>query len=816
MGFVQQEFFATSRQLRQFSTCLTAMPLTYYQERFRSGAIQREDIELAIDELVESGVSEAELLTGHCLVGLLEQGRSDDRLAAEIDAEQSIKSISSRFDAERQTDWTATIHNEISKHCSAYYDQGQSLWKSPWKERGLYSAWRSAMRHDRNLEIQGLNRIRDLVKGLPDQPEAAVARLMTLAQVPEARREDYLLCLAYEMPGWSAWAQYQSRWVKDGQARVGDGVGNDLVALLAIRLAYDVAVSISFSFTPAWPADKHAESRHGDAADLAEPPLDVALYALQRAHEIGYRNRLLADLRTKSPAGLTQGKITSTRKLAQLVFCIDVRSERIRRLLESADERIETLGFAGFFGLPIRVKGLGEQRAVNQLPVLVPPRIDVQEEIRLCDDEAQKNAASRKAFIHTLRRTWKSFQVSAVSAYAFVETTGLFFGLKLAIRSLGWVRGAGASRSDGMSRSERQRLAPSLAGLAQSGLSTADQANLAASILRGMGLTRDFSKLVVFCGHGCQTENNPLKAGLDCGACGGHSGEPNARLAAQLMNAPDVRASLQTLGIDIPRDVHFVAALHNTTTDEIAFLDEDLVPDTHLDVMAEVKNLARRASAETRAERRSLIDSSADKDLFRRARDWSEVRPEWGLTGNAAFIAGPRQLTEAVNLAGRAFLHNYDHTRDPDGQILEVILTAPMVVASWINLQYFASTVDQRNFGSGNKTIHNVVGRFGVFAGNAGDLKTGLPWESLHDGQSYRHDPLRLLAVIAAPRASIASVLNRHQSVHALARNGWIHLVAYEGGEFYRLTHAATWEPIAPPSSISSKTHGAVPVVAGV
>ncbi|HMP05368.1 MAG TPA: Na-translocating system protein MpsB, partial [Lacipirellulaceae bacterium] len=79
MGFVQQEFFATSRQLRQFSTCLTAMPLTYYQERFRSGAIQREDIELAIDELVESGVSEAELLTGHCLVGLLEQGRSDDR-----------------------------------------------------------------------------------------------------------------------------------------------------------------------------------------------------------------------------------------------------------------------------------------------------------------------------------------------------------------------------------------------------------------------------------------------------------------------------------------------------------------------------------------------------------------------------------------------------------------------------------------------------------------------------------------------------------------------------------------------------------------
>ena len=59
-------------------------------------------------------------------------------------------------------------------------------------------------------------------------------------------------------------------------------------------------------------------------------------------------------------------------------------------------------------------------------------------------------------------------------------------------------------------------------------------------------------------------------------------------------------------------------------------------------------------------------------------------------------------------------------------------MTAPMIVAHWINMQYFASTVDNDHFGSGNKTIHNVVGRFGILSGNGGDLMTGLPWQSLH------------------------------------------------------------------------------------
>ena len=72
-------------------------------------------------------------------------------------------------------------------------------------------------------------------------------------------------------------------------------------------------------------------------------------------------------------------------------------------------------------------------------------------------------------------------------------------------------------------------------------------------------------------------------------------------------------------------------------------------------------------------------------------------------------------------MGGRAFLHDYDHRLDPDNAVLTLIMTAPMVVTNWINLQYHASTVDNRRYGSGNKLLHNVVGgRLGVFEGNRG------------------------------------------------------------------------------------------------
>jgi len=152
------------------------------------------------------------------------------------------------------------------------------------------------------------------------------------------------------------------------------------------------------------------------------------------------------------------------------------------------------------------------------------------------------------------------------------------------------------------------------------------------------------------------------------------------------------------------------------------------------------------------------------------------VRPEWGLAGNAAFIAAPRSRTRGRDFGGRAFLHSYEWREDTGFKVLELIMTAPMVVASWINLQYLGSTTDNRAFGCGDKTLHNVCGQHGVLEGNAGDLRVGLPWQSLHDGRKLMHEPQRLNVVIEAPRAAVADVIAKHAMVRDLVQNGWLHL----------------------------------------
>lgn len=128
--------------------------------------------------------------------------------------------------------------------------------------------------------------------------------------------------------------------------------------------------------------------------------------------------------------------------------------------------------------------------------------------------------------------------------------------------------------------------------------------------------------------------------------------------------------------------------------------------------------------------------------------------------------------------------HDYRWHDDPDASVLELVMTAPMVVTHWINFQYYASTVDNRKFGCGDKVLHNVVGgRIGVFEGNGGDLRIGLPMQSLHDGARFVHVPVRLAVFIEAPAAAISGVLDRHASVRHLVENEWIFLYRFGAGE---------------------------------
>jgi uncharacterized protein YbcC (UPF0753/DUF2309 family) len=330
-------------------------------------------------------------------------------------------------------------------------------------------------------------------------------------------------------------------------------------------------------------------------------------------------------------------------------------------------------------------------------------------------------------------------------------------------------------------------------------LDAAARIGLAEAVLRAMSLTSGFARLVLLAGHGASVVNNPHASGLQCGACGGYSGAVNVRLLASLLNDPAVRTGLRPRGIVIPDDTLFLSALHDTTTDVVTLYDDDHPSAAHAPDVTRTSVWLAAAGKLARAERALRLPGAVgENSLPGRSQDWAELRPEWGLAGCQAFIAAPRHRTQGRNLAGQTFLHDYEWRADQDFAVLRMILTAPVVVASWISLQYYGSTVAPAVFGGGNKLLLNVTGGMGVIEGNGGPLRAGLPWQSVHDGTDYVHQPLRLSVCIEAPTAAITDILRQRDDIRPLFDNQWLHLFAMDdaGCLAWRYAGNLEWTPM--------------------
>ncbi len=667
---------------------------------------------------------------------------------------QALPTVASLAARVTGTDWSAIIARSFGLWAAGYFDRGQALW-TPRPGRGAFSAWREWATHDLTPEIAGLTGFSAHVAEAPDTAERAILRASSHLGLTADAAETAFHRLLVDLVGWPQHA----RWLL-WQAELAGGSDATLTDLLAIRLIWEEALLAHCpAIAPDWQAtvDAHAQP--------LTPTPDQALDAiLQEAAERAHQRKLAAML--SGPAERTG------RAKLQAAFCIDVRSEVLRRALEGEDAGIETLGFAGFFGLPIAHRPSGTDEVQAHLPALLNHALI---------STSHGNAAQETTIRITARakRAWGRFRQAAVSSFAFVEAAGPLYGGKLVHDALGF-------GSAGLPPLPMPRIEPAL---------TADQkAQTAAAVLRAMSLTSGHARLVLLVGHGAQVINNPHESAYHCGACCGQTGEVSSRLLAALLNDPETRAGLPAQGLTLPDDTHFVAGLHDTVTDSVTLYRDTPAPE-HAADLSQTEAWFATAGRQARAERALRMPGAQGDDLARRATDWAEMRPEWGLAGCAAFIAAPRSSTAGRSLQGRAFLHSYDWTQDKGFATLELILTAPVVVASWISLQYYGSTVAPQLFGGGNKLIHNVVGGIGVVEGNGGLLRPGLPFQSVHDGENPAHDALRLCVMIEAPVEAITEVLRKHEGVRALFDNGWLHLLALKAGQITaRYRAGLTWE----------------------
>lgn len=550
--------------------------------------------------------------------------------------------------------------------------------------------------------------------------------------------------------------------------------------------------------------------------------------------------------------------------LSSAIFCLDVRSEVIRRKIEERSS-YTTFGAGGFLGLPLHFVEFDKPNALALAPAIVKPKSLVFE----IPTQEHEEYNHTKNIAKTSKKVLSDLKNNPYTPYIMVEAIGWMFSLKLFGKTffpektqkifgklkpkkpkttytldklsdeeiekylkklyLNIINKVLVTQSDTVlddngieilcqhlileeeltievSTKMIERLrdaykinphdyAEQKKQLQGVGFTLEEQVEHVQTILSMIGLVKDFPKFVTIVGHGSLSDNNPFESALDCGACGGSISLPNTRAVCMIANKPKVREALKEKGIDIPSDVKFMPAFHTTTTDEISFYDMDILDEEELKLFETVQRDFKEASLQSREERvKVLPNASKQEDLFLKAIDWSEPRPEWGLSKNMGVFAGPRSSVQHVNFKNRMFMHSYDWKIDNDNaDLLTRIFDGPLVVGEWINLTHYFSTVDNNIYGAGSKVYHNIVSKIGVYNGNYSDLKIGLPTQSVFtEGEAY-HEPVRLLTFMEAPLETVGKAVE-NSIAKSFILNEWIRPIiidkaakkvySYENGDF--------------------------------
>lgn len=550
--------------------------------------------------------------------------------------------------------------------------------------------------------------------------------------------------------------------------------------------------------------------------------------------------------------------------IASATFCLDVRSEVIRRSIESRGA-YKTYGAGGFLGIPIAFVEFDRAHEQFLAPAIVKP-VNVVFEI---PKESSQEYKSKKGVNKTTKKVLSDLKNNPYTPFITVEAIGWIFGINLfgktflpskvnkLFSKIKPVKPKTTYTIDKLSSEQieryirklhtkiiskflesrlgkefseeetdaiwrhlvfEERLTIEIASdmleklkteyqitfkdyeyqkkkLLMVGFTLEEKVSYLYKYLTMIGQVDTFPEFVTIIGHGSVSDNNPFESALDCGACGGNISLPNTRALCMIANSKEVREKLKDKGIEIPETTRFIPGLHITTTDVIKFFDTAILSDDERQKFSKIEDDFNKASQLSRVERsQDLPGAYTEEDMMIKSMDWSETRPEWGLAKNMGVFAGPRSSTKHLALNNRFFMHSYDWKIDNENaDILTRIFDGPLIVGEWINLEHYFSTVDNHVYGAGSKVYHNIVSKVGVFSGNYGDLKIGLPSQSVYlEGEAY-HEPVRLLTFMEAPLEKVLKAVE-NSVAKPFILNEWIRPVvidteakkvySYENGKF--------------------------------
>lgn len=665
--------------------------------------------------------------------------------------------------------------------CS-YIDQGIAILPFPFEDKGLLSALRELEARSYTSFFKS-ERARDLLRRKSCTIQELLEILVGKGQ--EAYFEQYIYDQQFAHRGWSgivsALEDHPESLLYSKKVALED------LIILELLLEIDALTStLGDTWKPL-------------GGSITQPPLDMfadepstelqeVIRIWQDAFEWSYYDTVLSGIAHTLPAASPAENATP--KSFQAVFCIDDREYSLRTYVERLDERSETFGAPGFFGVEFYFHPAHAKFYDKLCPAPVTPKYLIKE-VEKDGPQAHKKEVMYTKHSHRLARGFLFSYVLGVPAIGKLVANLINPSMSPAIANAFAHMDPTADLTivhTGEHDKEK--------GL-QVGFTVEEMADRVEKLLRSIGLIGNFSSLVYVVGHGSSSANNPHHGAHDCGACSGRPGLVNARVFAYMANYQPVRDLLKKRGLRIPETTQFVGSLHDTASDEIMFYDENALTEANARVHAHNKQLFEDAldlDAKERARRFMSISTKQPikkirSDIKKRSVSYYEPRPELGHGTNALCVVGRRNLTKHLFLDRRAFLNSYDYTTDPDGTLLLGVLTPLGTVCGGINLEYFFSRMDNYKLGAGTKLPHNVMGLIGVANSSDGDLRSGLPLQMIEV-----HDPVRLLMVVEHRPEVVGKVIRSNPDLYEWFANEWIHLAVlhpeekafyiFEDGEF--------------------------------